>query len=275
MFVYLNDSIVPEEEAKVSVFDRGFQYGDGFFETIRAEDGNVFFLSAHLTRLRSSCLSFNIELPERDWHSIIIELLEQNGLRKSLAAVKIMVTRGETQSVLDLERPENPTVIIFTRPYFPPEEKKYREGSTLVTFPHRRHTFLAAHKCVNYLLYLAARDWARKQEADEAIVLNSDGSVSECATANIFYRKGKAVHVPESPHYLVGITEQRVHRILTKMGFTVLPVHTAVEDLQAASEVFITNSLMGVMPVSRVDGISIGSPQELPGRVQTELFTAQ
>ncbi len=101
----------------------------------------------------------------------------------------------------------------------------------------------------------------------------ADGSVSECATANIFYRQGEAVCVPQSPHYLAGVTEEQVKRILRKMGFTVLSVLTAVKDLQAADEIFITNSLMGVMPMSRVDGIAIGSPQELPGRLQTQLFT--
>jgi para-aminobenzoate synthetase component 1 len=275
MFVYLNKHIVPAAEAKVSVLDRGLQYGDGFFETIRVEAGYVFFLSEHLDRLRSSCVSFNIQLPVRDWHRIIIELLDQNGLRESLAAVKILVTRGATPGGLDLERPEEPTVVIYARPYFPPDEKKYKEGSALVTFPHRRHGFLAAHKCANYLFYLAARDWARRQKADEAIILNGDGSVSECATANIFYRQGEAVCVPQSPHYLVGVTEEQVKSILRKMGFPVSSVPTTVEDLLAADEVFVTNSLIGVMPMSRVDGITIGSPQELelPGRLQTQLFT--
>jgi len=275
MFVYLNDSIVPAEKARVSVFDRGLQYGDGFFETIRAEGGYVFFLSEHLTRLSSSCLSSHIELPDRDWHGIITELLGRNGLRESVAAVKILVTRGETESGLTLERCVNPTVIMYARPYSPPDDEKYKEGSELVTFPHRRHTFLAAHKSANYLFYLSARDWARQHEADEAIILNGDGSVSECATANIFYRRGEAVHVPKSAHYLLGITEEQVTRILTKMGFSVEPVLTAIEDLQTADEVFITNSLMGVMPVSSVDGTTIGSPRELPGSLQTELFAAQ
>jgi para-aminobenzoate synthetase component 1 len=274
MFVYLNNSIVPAEQARVSVFDRGLQYGDGFFETIRAEAGDVLFLPEHVHRLRSSCESFNIQLPERDWHRTITELLEQNRLQESLAAVKILVTRGETHSMLDLEKPENPTVVIYARPYVPPDEKKYQKGSRLATFPHRRHSFLAAHKCVNYLFYLAARDWARRRKADEAIILNGDGSVSECATANIFYRRGQTMYLPTSSHYLLGITEQEVKRILTQMGFVCVLVPTEVKDLQAADEVFITNSLMGVMPVSRVDDTDMGSVQELPGRLQSQLFAA-
>jgi para-aminobenzoate synthetase component 1 len=274
MFVYLNDSIVPAEEARVSVFDRGLQYGDGFFETIRVEAGDVLFLPEHLDRLRSSCVSFNIQLPDRDWHSTITELLEQNRLQGSLAAVKILVTRGETHSMLDLVHSENPTVVIYARAYVPPDEKKYEEGSTLVTFPHLRHTFLAAHKCANYLFYLAARDWARRRRADEAIILNGDGSVSECGTANIFYRRGQTMYLPTSSHYLVGITEEQVKRILTQMGFVCVSAPTEVKDLKAADELFITNSLIGVMPVSRIDGTDMGPVQELPGKLQSQLFAA-
>lgn len=272
MFVYVNDQLVPAEEAKVSVFDRGLQYGDGFFETIRVEGGQIFFLSEHLVRLKSSCQCFNIELPRRKWNRVILELLDRNRLLQGLAAVKILVTRGGEQRELELGRSENPMVIIYARRYFPPDEKKYREGISLVTFPHRRYHFLASHKSANYLFYLAARDWARRREGDEAIILNGDGSVSECATANIFYRRGEAIHVPQSSHYLEGITEAQVKRILAKMGHAVSSVLTAVKDLQAADEIFVTNSLMGVIPVSQVDGTAVGSPQKLPRLLQTQLF---
>lgn len=272
MFVYLNDQIAPAGEARVSVFDRGLQYGDGFFETIRVEAGHIFFLAEHLARLRASCRRFNIALPAREWDRIISELLDQNGLLQGLAAVKILVTRGKEQRGLDLERPENPTVIIYARPYFPPGEKKYREGISLVTFPHRRHGFLASHKSANYLFYLAAKDWARRRKCDEAIILNGNGSVSECAAANIFYRRGETVHIPQSSHYLSGITETRVKRILKSLGFTVSSMAAAVKDLQAADEIFITNSLMGVMPVARVDGMAIVPARDLSGMLRNRLF---
>jgi len=271
MFVYLNDQMAPAGDAKVSVFDRGLQYGDGFFETVLVEAGHIFFLAEHLARLRASCQRFNIELPAREWDRIILELLDQNGLLQGLAAVKILVTRGKEQGGLDLERPENPTVIIYARPYFPPEEK-YREGISLVTFSHRRHGFLASHKSANYLFYLAAKDWARRRKCDDAIILNGDGSVSECATANIFYRRGETVHIPQSSHYLSGITETQVKHILKSFGFTVSPVATAVKDLQAADEIFITNSLMGAMPVAQVDGIAIAPARELSEMLRNRLF---
>ncbi len=254
-YVILNEDLVALSEARISVLDRGFLYGDGFFETLRVEKGHPLFLYDHIKRLYDSCSTFNISI-NRDlkfWGSSIERLVIKNNLGDRVAVAKIVVTRGYSFSEIKLPQSNKPTVVIYARPYRPHPQRKYEQGIRLSVFPHKRHTLLADHKTLNYLFYLTAKEWAKGEGSDEAIVLNGDGTISEGATTNIFYVKQNTVYKPFSEHYLKGVMEKQVVKIIKDKGIEVREKSTYVDDLIEADEVFLTNSLIEVMPAYSIN----------------------
>ncbi|HZE22235.1 MAG TPA: aminotransferase class IV, partial [Desulfobaccales bacterium] len=184
-FVWLNDEMMPISEARVSVNDRGFLYGDGLFETLRAEAGRGQFLREHLERLRASAQVFRLTFPEAfPWEERLSRLLAANGLGSGPARVKILLSRGEAPG-LGLPQDSHPTLVIWAQPYTPPTPAEYQAGWPLAVFPPGRSTFVGRHKSLNYLFYLAARQYALDQGAKEALVLEADGLVSEGAATSL------------------------------------------------------------------------------------------
>lgn len=272
-YVFVNGEMVHSDRACISVFDRGLLYGDGFFETIRVDYGSPLFLNSHLERLYRACRLFNIEMPgehSESWEERLSALIVKNGLSEAVAAAKILVTRGASESGLGLPDQTKPTVIMYARKYCPPDRDKYQNGIHAEVFPYPRHAFTADYKSLNYLFYLAARQWASSRKADEALILNSDGTVSEGAATNIFYVKNGAVFRPESPHYLRGIMEGQVSRLLKEQGRQVEAVPTTATMLTEAEEVFLTNSLLLVMPVAEIGDHALPPGKEL-GRALQEI----
>ncbi len=271
-YVLLNGTIVNGRQARISVFDRGLLHGDGFFETMRVERRHVLFLDAHLERLRKACASFNIELAPvatDDWAERIGLLVEKNRLEETVAVAKILVTRGTGVRGLGFPRQSTPTVVAYASRYEPPAAEKYRDGIAVEVFPYPRHSFIADYKSLNYLFYLAAKEWALGRGADEGLVLNVDLTVSEGATTNIFYVKDGLVMRPESKHYLRGVMESQVAAFLEQEGRRPVSIPTTVAMLAAAEEVFLTNSLLGIMPVARIEANTLPSPKPLATFLRT------
>lgn len=253
-FVWLNDELVPLGEARVSVEDRGFLYGDGFFETLRAEAGRPHFLREHLERLRASAQAFRVPFPkDTPWEERLQQLLRANGLDQGLAAVKILLSRGLAVG-LGLPAGANPTLIIWARRYDPPSPAEYGGGWPVVTFPERRTTFVGRHKSLNYLFYLAARQYALDQGAREAIILEADGLVSEGAATSLIYARAGRYYTCAAPSALPGVTIQVLARGLARRGLTLEPVPIPATQMQEAEAMWLANSLMGLMPVSSWDG---------------------
>lgn len=255
--VWLNDDLLPLAQARVSVDDRGFLYGDGFFETLRAEDGRVFFLDEHLQRLRASAQAFRVSFPaDLPWEKRLQELLAANGLLKGSAAVKILLTRGEAPG-LGLPAALSPTLIIYARPYLPPSPEEYATGWPVVVFPERRTTFIGRHKSLNYLFYLAARQYALDQGAREALILEADGLVSEgAATSLVLVRKDRLIS-PAATSALPGVTVAVLARSLECRGQNLEQTPLSLSQLEQADGLWLANSLMGLMPVSLLEGRSI------------------
>lgn len=252
-FVWLNDALTPLMEARVSVEDRGFLYGDGFFETIRAEDGRALFLREHLERLRASTLAFRIPFPEAlPWEERLGQLLAANGLTGGLTAVKILLSRGAAPG-LGLPAGLPPTLVIWARPYTPPSPTEYAAGWTVVTCMERRSTFLGRHKSLNYLFYLAARQYALDRGAREAIILESNGLVSEGAAASLVYARAGRFYTPEAPSALPSVTLAVLARGLARRGQRLEWLPTPAARLQEAEGLWLANSLMGLMPVATLD----------------------
>nr|MDA3897942.1 aminodeoxychorismate synthase component I [Desulfobacteraceae bacterium] len=190
-WVWQNGKLIPKEEAVIPIGDLGLQYGLGFFETICVENGEPQFLENHIQRFyRAWDVLFKTPVPDLTWDVIIRQVIEKNSLEKETAAVKIMATFGEP-TVLPHHH-----LIVSARKYSLRPAVIDKHGLDLVTYPDPRQTPLADHKTLNYLYYYQAGKWASQQGADEALILNPDGSISETNTANIILIDGKKVICP-------------------------------------------------------------------------------
>ncbi len=261
-YVWLNDELLPLAEARVSVQDRGFLYGDGFFETLRAEAGRPLFLTEHMERLKASAQEFRIAFPEGvPWEERLARVLAANGLKDGLAAVKILISRG-THPELGLPAQPSPTLVIYARPYTPPSPAEYASGWPVAVFPQRRSIFVGRHKSLNYLFYLTARQYALDRGAREAIVLESDGLVSEGAATSLVYLEGERLFTPAAASALPSVTLAVLSQALARRGQGLKYLPTAISRLRAANGLWLANSLLGLMPVSSLDGAPVPlSPQ--------------
>ena len=259
--VYVNGRITRPEEATVSALDRGFLYGDGLFETMRAYGGTVFRLERHLDRLYASTEVLRIRLPHArdELAGIIRDLLARSGIAE--ACVRLAVSRGVGINGLRLDG-GTPTVVIWVRELTPYPASLYDCGARLLVSRYRVNSAspLPPHKTANYLLCLLARDEARAAGADEALLLNERGEIAEGATTNVFLVKdGAAATPPPGCGLLPGITREAVLGLCAEGGVPCGERVLSLDDLPAADEVFLTNSVMEVMPVSRVNSRRVGA----------------
>jgi branched-subunit amino acid aminotransferase/4-amino-4-deoxychorismate lyase len=253
-FVWLNDELIPISQAKVSVNDRGLQFGDGLFETLRADGGQVHFLPEHLNRLQASAQALCLPLPAAiPWEERLARLLAANGLTAGQVRLKILLTRGEAPG-LGLPKSSRPTLVIWAQPYSPPTTAEYAAGWPVAVFPEPRSTFLGRHKSLNYLFYLAARQYALDNGAKEALIYEADGLVSEGAATSLVYLQAGQFFTPEAASALPSVTLAMLHRGLTARGRSLTLRTTSISDLRAAQGLWLANSLMGLMPVAAIDG---------------------
>ena len=253
-FVWLNDGLIPLSQARVSVNDRGFLYGDGLFETLRAEAGRVLFLPEHLERLEASARVFNLPFPGAvPWEERLERLLAANGLNPGPARVKILLSRGVAPGV-GLPPGPRPTLVIWAQPYTPPSPEEYAAGWPVVVFSEGRATFVGRHKSLNYLFYLAARQYALDRGAKEALILEADGLVSEGSATSLVYLHQGRYCTPASASALPGVTLTVLGRGLGARGLPLKSSRTTIARLQAAGGLWLANSLMGLMPVAAIGG---------------------
>ena len=256
-FVWLNDGLIPISQARVPVNDRGFLYGDGLFETLRADMGRVRFLTEHLERLAASARAFRLPFPEHiPWAERLAQVLTANGLNRGPARVKILLTRGAAPG-LGLPEGRRPTLVIYAEAYTPPSPEAYAAGWPVVVFPEGRSTFVGRHKSLNYLFYLAARQFALDQDAKEALILEADGLVSEGAATSLIYLHQGQYYLPASASALPGVTITVLGRGLAARGLHLKARRTTVPQLQAADGLWLANSLMGLMPVAAINGAPV------------------
>jgi len=243
--VYINNSFLEEENATISIFDRGFLFGDGFFETIRCQNGSILFLKDHLERLSNSCEQFQIVIPNLDqMHSIIKELLVNNDLLNSIAAVKIIITRGNTDT-LYISPVDNPTIIVTARKYTPYPEALYISGLSLVPFPYTHQNFLAKNKSLNYFFYINALSYAKEKGAHDAIIMDPNGNILEGAITNIMIYNNSTIFTPPSSFdILTGITQKYALDFLQKKDFKIIQKSINLTDVYSAEEIIVTNSLL-------------------------------
>ena len=260
MYVYLNNKVVPSAEAKVSVFDHGFLYGDGIYETMRVYDGVVFMFEEHLQRLfrSASLIGLDIKREIADIKVAVYETLQANSLTN--AYIRLTVSRGFGAVGLDPDLCKEPSFVVITNDFKDYPKAYYSEGIKLMVAAVRRNLKEALNpqiKSLNFLNNILAKIEAKKTDAHEAIMLNAAGHVAEGTISNIFFVKDGVLHTPSVEcGVLDGITRAMVIDLAIKNGIAVREGAYMPEELYQASEVFITNTTMEVMPVSRVDDIN-------------------
>jgi len=257
--VYLNGRIMPEEEAKIPICDRGFLYGDGVFETMRAYGGFVFRAARHVERLLRSLGALGITgLNAAELEAAVGRLLEENSLKD--AYIRVTVSRGAGYGP-GIAGSFEPTVAVCARPLEPPPPEHYTAGVGAIVSTLRQNADSPANrfKSLNYLENILAKEQARLSGAVEAIRLSTAGWVVEGATSNLFIVSGGSILTPsEGEGILPGITRSAVMETLAEAGLSVLEGPINENELRGASEIFLTNSILEVVPVTRLDGAPVG-----------------
>ncbi len=267
MKVYLNGQFVPEEEAKISVFDHGLLYGDGVFEGIRAYDGYVFKLDRHIDRLYDSARAISLEIPltKEQMAQAIIETLRTNRLHSSY--IRPIVTRGPGDLGVDPRRCHGkPSVIIIVKEWksLYGEEISKRGLRAIVASTRARppDTLSPSIKSLNYLNNIMAKIEANHVGADEAIMLDSNGFVAEGTADNVFIVKDGKIFVPPTVTNLPGITRETVIELAQQEKIPVREEFFGISALYMADECFITGTAAEIAPVVEIDGrkIGVGTP---------------
>ncbi|MBI5136435.1 MAG: aminotransferase class IV [Nitrospirae bacterium] len=267
--VYLNGAFVPAEAASVSVFDRGFLYGDSVFETVRAYGGKAFAVGEHYERLAGSASRIGMALPfERTGFArILAELLAENGLDNAM--LRFTVSRGVGPApVPDPAGCESPTVVVLPRPVPPWDREAWRAGIATVISPVPAtppEVLDPAAKTGNFLSHIMAIAHARSHGAREAILLDAKGNVAEGAASNLFgVWNGALTTPPADGAILPGVTRALVLQVAREEGITCREEAISPYLLGRADELFVTNTGWEVMPVAAVNGRPIGDGRAGP-----------
>lgn len=272
--VFIGGKLVPQEEARVSVFDHGLLYGDGVFEGIRAYHGRVFKLTKHLERLFESARAIFLEIPmtTEELKEAIFDTLRANNMNDSY--IRLVVTRGVGKLGLEPGKCNNPQVIIITDTLqlYPP--KRYEEGidiMTVATVRNHPESINPRIKCLNYMNNILAKMESINAGATEALMLNKDGFVAECTGQNIFLVKDNELYTPHSNSgILKGITRDTVVELARKDGKKVREDFLTRYDLYLAEECFLTGTAAQIVPVVKIDGRIVGDGK--PGRITLDLL---
>ena len=271
--VYLNGLFLPAAEARVSVFDRGFLYGDSVFETLRAYHGRVFAANEHFQRLARSAAAVGINLPfdGAGCAHILDGCLGENRLTDAI--LRLCVSRGQGV-VPNPQGSGPPTVVAFTRP--PPDPCLWETGIGAIVSTVRAtppEVLDPGIKSGNFLSHTLAIAEAGARGADEAILLNDRGQVAEGAVSNLFgVWDGILKTPPEDAHILPGITRGLVLELARENGLKVSEAPLSVDDLARAEELFVSNAGWEVMPVTALAGKPVAEGR--PGPLTQAILSA-
>ena len=271
--IFMNDRLVPEEQAVVSVFDHGLLYGDGVFEGLRSYSGKVFRIDAHLDRLydsaRAICLT--IPLAKEAVAKAVNDTLAANGLADGY--VRLVVTRGAGSLGLDPNKTKHPQVIVIADTISLYPQEFYEQGLRIVTAATQRTHSAALSpriKSLNYLNNIMAKLVGLQAGCVEALMLNHKGEVAECTGDNVFIvRGGRLLTPPPDAGILEGITRNAVLDLAVAAGIDCREATLVRHDLYTADECFLTGTAAEVIPVVEIDGRRIGSG--VPGPVTKRL----
>lgn len=275
-FASVNGNVVPIEEARVSVLDNGFTFGDSVYETLRTYRGRPFALARHLARMRASADRLGFDIPFAD--AVLAARLDAVLARAQNpeSYIRLIVTRGVGDISYRFERVKGPTVVMAVKPYHPYPEGHYREGISVVVVSIRRNHPRAldpAIKSGNLLNNILAVREAQARGAEEPVLLNERDEITEGASTNLFIVKGGTVLTPPlTAGILAGVTRAVLLDLLPDLGLPVREQTVRVPDLMTADEAFLTSTTRETVPIRAVDGTPIGEGR--PGPLTRRILEA-
>jgi branched-chain amino acid aminotransferase len=273
--VFVNGRISRQEEARISVFDHGFLYGEGIYETLRTYGREPFLLDRHLARLRRSAELMELPIPGSDadlTRSVADTLAAHPTLDE--AYIRILVTRGVGDLSYSLSACSTPTLVIIVKPLVLAPERAFSHGIDVAlvgvvrNHPRALNPMIKSNNLLNNAL---AMQEAYRRGAEEALMLNQAGELAECSQSNIFLVKnGAALTPPLSAGLLPGITREFVLEVMEEAGLAGGEQTLTSADLESADEAFITGTTRQITPVVSIDGRPIrrGEPGPITRRLQ-------
>ncbi len=257
---WINGKFFDSDKAKISVFDRGFMYGDGVFETMRSYAGIIFKLDAHLDRLLRSLeiLKIRHDYSKNYLKNALYKSLQLNKLAS--AYIKLTITRGVGRFGISYEDSFVPNLVIVAKEFEGYPDWMFGRGISAKVIAHTNdQSTLSKIKTLNYLPYILARFDAQGKGFDEAILINTKGHITEGATSNIFLVKRNSIVTPSlDSGILPGVTRSVIIDMAKRLKISVKERPISHQELLNADEVFLTNSLAEVLPVTRVDSKMVG-----------------
>lgn len=267
--IWINGILSERDKAVIPVFDRGFLYGDGCFETMRSYAGTVFGIDAHLSRFLTSAKMLGIANKKGIGYfkKAIYYTIKKNKLQD--AYIRLTMTRGEGRIGIGYNRVSVPTVVIIAKEFEGYPHDMYSNGIGVgIVKDMRQNEFspVSRIKSSNFLIYILTRIKAQESGYDDAVLLNTKGFVTEASTSNIFALcRGRLITPSIESGVLPGITRQIIIDLAGRLRMRVREKRILPKELLTADEVFLTNSLAEIMPVTRINGKNVGDGK--PGRV--------
>lgn len=275
MEIYLDGEFVSEDQAKISVFDHGLLYGDGIFEGIRIYNRRIFKLDEHLDRLYGGAKAILLDVPlEVDQlKEAVVETAKRNDLTDGY--IRLVVTRGLGDLGLNPTKCPKPTIFIIASTIKIYPDEIYHKGMKVVTVSTRRNLIEALNpriKSLNYLNNVLATLEVNRVDAQEGLMLNADGYITECIVDNFFLvDKGVIATPPTSVGALKGVTRDTVMELAVEAGYDVEERIMTLHDVYIADENFLTGTAAEIAPITTVDDRLIGTGE--PGPITTDLMT--
>jgi branched-subunit amino acid aminotransferase/4-amino-4-deoxychorismate lyase len=273
--LYLNGRFCDHQDASLDPLDRGVLLGDGIFETIRFEEGQLLFHVAHFARLgrNARLLELPWNMPSEELLEICQQVVDANGLREG--RLRITLTRGESGGNPEISSARGaPTLIVSAgaiNQTLLAEQRARGWSASIATFPLNHRSPLAEVKSTSYQEHLLARHLARRDGHDEALMLNTDGVLAEGAMTNIFVIKAGAIRTPPvEDGALPGIMRLKLGILCARLGINYSEETLVLDDVRQADEVVLTNVAIEVMPLVRLGNQPIGSGE--PGPIGERLY---
>jgi branched-chain amino acid aminotransferase len=273
--VYVNGRIAPAHEAAIPVYDHGFLYGEGVYETLRTYNRVPFLYERHTRRLRASARHLALDVPFddetlADW---IRETIDAAGEMQE-AYIRVLLTRGVGELTYDVHATPTPSLVIIVKPLDEPPARVAEEGITISLVPIMRNHPASVNPIIksnNLLNNALAMQEANRRGGEEGLMCNFRGELSECSQANFFLVRGGVAITPRSASGLLeGITRAFIFDVGQEVGVPVRDEVLYPKDLEAADEAFITSTTRELSPVTRIDDTVIGNGK--PGPITLKLL---
>ncbi len=267
--VYLNGTFLPLDQAKVSVLDRGFVFGDGVYEVIPVYQRRPFRLSEHLTRLQNSLDAIRISNPlsDTDWQSLITQMIEKHDVDDQ--SIYLQITRGIAKRDHAFPAEIEPTVFVMSNPLTVTDEVSFNKGVAAITLDDIRWQYCNI-KAIALLPNILSRQAAVDKGAQEAILIR-DNDVTEGAASNIFIVKDGVIKTPpKTSRLLPGITRDLIVELAASHQLACEETAISADELQQADEIWLTSSTKEILPVVTLDDRTIGNGK--PGPISQKMY---